>query len=116
MRGGDKGSQWPAVAEWIACGERPNSASCPLSIAYCPLPLASLFLGPTNRDAPIQWCQFAFQLIPTIKDGSRMDAFRILGGSRLSGRLTVDGSKNASLPLMAAALLADEPVTLRRVP
>lgn len=45
-----------------------------------------------------------------------MDAFRIEGGARLSGRLAVDGSKNASLPLMAAALLADEPVTLRGVP
>ena len=45
-----------------------------------------------------------------------MDAFRILGGSRLTGRIAVDGSKNASLPLMAAALLADEPVILRRVP
>lgn len=45
-----------------------------------------------------------------------MDAFRIQGGTRLSGRLAVDGSKNASLPLMAAALLADEPVTLRGVP
>ncbi|MCZ6835034.1 MAG: UDP-N-acetylglucosamine 1-carboxyvinyltransferase [Planctomycetota bacterium] len=45
-----------------------------------------------------------------------MDAFRIQGGSRLSGTMAVDGSKNASLPLMAAALLADAPVTLRRVP
>ncbi|MHC5024197.1 MAG: UDP-N-acetylglucosamine 1-carboxyvinyltransferase [Planctomycetota bacterium] len=45
-----------------------------------------------------------------------MDAFRIQGGARLSGRVAVDGSKNASLPLMAAALLADEPITLRRVP
>ncbi len=45
-----------------------------------------------------------------------MDAFRIQGGARLSGRIAIDGSKNASLPLMAAALLTDEPVTLRRVP
>lgn len=45
-----------------------------------------------------------------------MDAFRIQGGQRLSGHIAVDGSKNAALPLMAAALLADEPVTLRRVP
>jgi UDP-N-acetylglucosamine 1-carboxyvinyltransferase len=45
-----------------------------------------------------------------------MDAFRIQGGTRLSGRIAVEGSKNASLPLMAAALLADEPVTLRRTP
>jgi UDP-N-acetylglucosamine 1-carboxyvinyltransferase len=45
-----------------------------------------------------------------------MDAFRILGGRRLCGRIAIDGSKNAALPLMAAALMADEPVTLRRVP
>jgi UDP-N-acetylglucosamine 1-carboxyvinyltransferase len=45
-----------------------------------------------------------------------MDAFRIEGGARLAGRVAVDGSKNASLPLMAAAILGDEPVTLRRVP
>jgi UDP-N-acetylglucosamine 1-carboxyvinyltransferase len=45
-----------------------------------------------------------------------MDAFRIQGGTRLAGRIAVDGSKNASLPLMAAALMADEPVTLRNVP
>ncbi|MCH8825047.1 MAG: UDP-N-acetylglucosamine 1-carboxyvinyltransferase [Planctomycetes bacterium] len=45
-----------------------------------------------------------------------MDAFRIQGGARLSGRIAIDGSKNASLPLMAAALLTDEPITLRRVP
>lgn len=45
-----------------------------------------------------------------------MDAFRIQGGTRLSGRLTVDASKNAALPLMAAALMADAPVRLRRVP
>lgn len=45
-----------------------------------------------------------------------MDAFRIEGGARLSGRVAVDGSKNAALPLMAAALLSDEAVTLRGVP
>ncbi|MCH2135541.1 MAG: UDP-N-acetylglucosamine 1-carboxyvinyltransferase [Phycisphaerales bacterium] len=45
-----------------------------------------------------------------------MDALRIEGGRRLSGSLTVDGSKNAALPALAAALLADAPVTLRGVP
>lgn len=45
-----------------------------------------------------------------------MDAFRIQGNTRLSGRLTVDGSKNAALPLMAAALLTDQPVRLQNVP
>ncbi|UCD75785.1 MAG: UDP-N-acetylglucosamine 1-carboxyvinyltransferase [Phycisphaerales bacterium] len=45
-----------------------------------------------------------------------MDEFRIQGGTRLAGRIRIDGSKNASLPLTAAALLAGEPVTLRNVP
>lgn len=45
-----------------------------------------------------------------------MDTFVIRGGSRLSGRITVKGSKNASLPLMAAGLLTREPVVLRDVP
>ena len=45
--------------------------------------------------------------------GAGMDAFRIEGGQRLAGTLTVEGSKNAALPLMAAAILSDEPTTLR---
>ncbi|MGI9014998.1 MAG: UDP-N-acetylglucosamine 1-carboxyvinyltransferase [Phycisphaerales bacterium] len=45
-----------------------------------------------------------------------MHAFRIQGGQRLAGRIAIDGSKNASLPLMAAALLTDSEITLRRVP
>ena len=40
----------------------------------------------------------------------------IHGGKRLRGRLRVHGSKNASLPLMAAALLTDDPVELLDVP
>ncbi len=38
------------------------------------------------------------------------------GGHRLSGRVRVDGAKNAVLPILAASLLAEEPVTLRGVP
>lgn len=45
-----------------------------------------------------------------------MDAFVIKGGKRLRGTVRVAGSKNASLPLMAACLLTDEPVILRDVP
>ncbi len=45
-----------------------------------------------------------------------MQTFRIQGGRRLSGRLRVDGSKNAALPLMAASLLTEEPIRLRNVP
>ncbi len=42
-----------------------------------------------------------------------MDCFVLQGGKRLSGRITVEGAKNAALPLMAAALLTDQPVVLR---
>lgn len=45
-----------------------------------------------------------------------MDTFVIEGGRRLYGRLQVNGSKNSALPLLAATLLTDRPVTLRDVP
>jgi UDP-N-acetylglucosamine 1-carboxyvinyltransferase len=40
----------------------------------------------------------------------------IRGGRRLSGRLSVEGNKNAALPLLAACLLTDEVCELRNVP
>lgn len=45
-----------------------------------------------------------------------MDSFVIEGGRRLDGTVRINGSKNASLPLMAASLLTDQPVTLIGVP
>ncbi len=45
-----------------------------------------------------------------------MDKFLIEGGKSLRGTMTISGSKNAALPLMAAALLADGPVTITNVP
>lgn len=45
-----------------------------------------------------------------------MSRFIINGSNRLSGTITPVGNKNAALPMMAAALLTDEPVTLRNVP
>ncbi|MFO8028613.1 MAG: UDP-N-acetylglucosamine 1-carboxyvinyltransferase [Cyclonatronaceae bacterium] len=45
-----------------------------------------------------------------------MDKFLIQGGSPLNGAITISGSKNAALPLMAAGLLADGPVTISNVP
>jgi len=45
-----------------------------------------------------------------------MDSFLINGGRPLRGSVRVNGSKNACLPLMAAALLTDQPVTLHGVP
>jgi len=38
------------------------------------------------------------------------------GGQPLRGRVTVDGSKNAALPIMAASLAVDGPVVLDNVP
>ena len=42
-----------------------------------------------------------------------MDKFKIEGGYPLHGVLPVSGSKNASLPALAAALLTEEPVILK---
>ena len=45
-----------------------------------------------------------------------MDRFVIQGGVPLRGEVTISGAKNAALPIMAAALLTDEPCVLRHVP
>jgi UDP-N-acetylglucosamine 1-carboxyvinyltransferase len=45
-----------------------------------------------------------------------MDIFRIEGPVRLSGSVTVNGSKNASLPIMAAAILAPGKSVLKAAP
>jgi len=45
-----------------------------------------------------------------------MESFLIKGGIPLHGEVTISGSKNAALPIMAAALLTNEPCVIRRVP
>ena len=45
-----------------------------------------------------------------------MDKLQIRGGVPLEGEVRVSGSKNATLPILAAALLADEPVVVGNVP
>ena len=45
-----------------------------------------------------------------------MDKLLIEGGSRLDGKVTISGAKNAALPILAGTLLATEPVTVRNVP
>jgi UDP-N-acetylglucosamine 1-carboxyvinyltransferase len=45
-----------------------------------------------------------------------MDMFVIEGGKPLNGRVRVGGAKNAALPIMAASIMANGPVTLRDVP
>ncbi|MGB5179180.1 MAG: UDP-N-acetylglucosamine 1-carboxyvinyltransferase [Gammaproteobacteria bacterium] len=45
-----------------------------------------------------------------------MDKLIITGGNVLEGEIRISGAKNAVLPIMAATLLADSPVTIRNVP
>ena len=45
-----------------------------------------------------------------------MDMFVVRGGKPLKGRVRVSGAKNAALPIMAASLMADGPITLHDVP
>lgn len=45
-----------------------------------------------------------------------MDLFVVKGGTPLRGRVRVSGAKNAALPIMAAALMADGPTLLHDVP
>ncbi|MGY0157042.1 UDP-N-acetylglucosamine 1-carboxyvinyltransferase [Edwardsiella tarda] len=45
-----------------------------------------------------------------------MDKFRLQGPTRLDGEVTISGAKNAALPILFAALLAEEPVEIQNVP
>ena len=45
-----------------------------------------------------------------------MDKLIITGGRRLDGEIRISGAKNAALPILAATLLADEPVTVGNLP
>jgi UDP-N-acetylglucosamine 1-carboxyvinyltransferase len=45
-----------------------------------------------------------------------VDAIRIHGGVPLHGEIIIGGAKNAALPLMAAGMLSDEPLTLTNMP
>jgi UDP-N-acetylglucosamine 1-carboxyvinyltransferase len=45
-----------------------------------------------------------------------MDKFRIKGGKALQGTVAISGAKNSALPVMAAALLTSEKVTLHNIP
>jgi len=45
-----------------------------------------------------------------------MDKLQINGGFALEGEIRISGAKNATLPILAGALLADGPVTVSNVP
>ena len=45
-----------------------------------------------------------------------MDKLIITGGSCLSGEIRISGAKNAALPILAATLLSDKPVSVGNIP
>ena len=45
-----------------------------------------------------------------------MDKLIITGGARLSGELRISGAKNAALPILAATLLSETPVSVGNIP
>ncbi len=45
-----------------------------------------------------------------------MDKLIITGGNRLDGEIRISGAKNSALPILAATLLADTPVTVCNLP
>ena len=52
----------------------------------------------------------------TLVPNALMESFVIEGGTPLGGRVSAAGNKNGALPILAATLLASEPVTLSNVP
>src|SRR5580698_2193197 len=47
---------------------------------------------------------------------AEVDKLQILGGVQLEGEVRISGAKNATLPILAASLLADDPVVIGNVP
>ena len=45
-----------------------------------------------------------------------MEKLKIVGGNRLSGVISCSGAKNAALPMLAATILTDKPVTFKNLP
>ncbi len=45
-----------------------------------------------------------------------MDKFKIIGPSKISGEVSISGSKNAALPILASTLLFDKPVVIENLP
>ena len=61
------------------------------------------------RDVPRSVCEF-------LTENRIKDKFRVQGPTRLQGEVTISGAKNAALPILFAALLADEPIEIQNVP
>ena len=55
-------------------------------------------------------------MLPTVSDPASDLRLRVTGGRTLRGRVSMSGSKNASLPVLAATLLTNCPMRLTNVP
>ena len=44
------------------------------------------------------------------------EKLKVKGKKSLSGSISISGSKNASLPLLAAAILSDKKIVLKNIP
>jgi UDP-N-acetylglucosamine 1-carboxyvinyltransferase len=51
-----------------------------------------------------------------LNEGTPVDKLQIRGGVPLDGEVRISGAKNAALPILAGALLADGPVSIGNVP
>ena len=45
-----------------------------------------------------------------------MEKLEVFGANMLKGQVRISGSKNASLPILAATLLSDKKIQLRNLP
>ena len=45
-----------------------------------------------------------------------MEKLKIIGGNKLSGSIPCSGAKNAALPMLAATILSDQPITFKNLP
>ena len=45
-----------------------------------------------------------------------MQKLKIIGGKKLSGLISISGSKNATLPILAATILTDKKVVIKNIP
>ena len=45
-----------------------------------------------------------------------MDKLEVFGGKRLKGNISISGSKNAALPILAATILSDKKIILKNLP
>ena len=45
-----------------------------------------------------------------------MQKLEIMGGRKISGTITISGSKNATLPILASTILTNKKVTIKNVP